>query len=68
MRFVRYFWMMWMQWPSYRWFCDCHLGKEKFEEIMKVEPDKKRAERNYRSRFWYSWDNARIYWAHRERV
>lgn len=66
-RFLRYFALRWYDYDSYRWFCDEHLGEEKFEEIMKREKDPVRARRMHNSRFWYALEGVRVMWRHRDR-
>lgn len=57
-RFIRYFIAKLRDYDSYYYFAHVHTSPERLEE-MGGDP--------YRNRFDFAWQNAKIFWKHRDR-
>ena len=58
-RFWRYFWHEWREYPLFMWFCSTR--QKQLEEL------KEQGEWFPKNRFDYAWVNAKIRWKHRDR-
>lgn len=66
-KFIRYFVNQWRAYPQFRQFCTEYIGMDKFEELAGKDRDPEKSRRMLNSRFCYAYENAKIYYAHRDR-
>lgn len=67
MKFIRFFINGWKQYPSFSNYFNNILGKEKTEAIINMDENPEKSRRMLRSRLYYAFENARIYYRHRDR-
>lgn len=64
-RFARYFYCSWKNYPCYMCFAQKHFSKEQREEME--QSDRECGIEPYKGRFDYAWRSAKSFWAHRDR-